>query len=388
MTTPFFITEFLEAIDKSLNDKSFVKIALGSFYGDEPGMKSIHIRKIIIKREEKLSFTYRYKTKDIVKNYSFAESFEILEDALCHAFHTATLCTTGFDLLLEKKTLKTNPPTHSEPPPATHDKQKNRMIGTDGKLYLTDLGLTDDTGKVLKSAQDKYRQINKYIEILSGLIKNIPMDKLNHIVDMGCGKGYLTFALTDYLQSQNLNAGVTGVEYRPELVELCNEIAQKSDFKKLEFIQGSIESYQNDAITVLIALHACDTATDDAIFKGIEAKSELIVVAPCCHKQIRREIEKNKAVNDLDFLTRHGIFLERQAEMVTDGLRSLILEYFGYTTKVIEFISDSHTPKNVMIIATRQKFADNQDKAILDKIKSVKDYFGIDQHYLEKLLKI
>ncbi|OIN87065.1 MAG: methyltransferase [Alphaproteobacteria bacterium CG1_02_46_17] len=385
MTLPFFVTEFILAIEKSLQDNSFAKISLGSYSGDEPGMRNIHIRKIKVKRQDKLSFTYRFKTRDIVKNYDFPDAFAMIEDALCDGFHSATLFTTQFDLVLEKKTLKTKAATVKEAPPSDHDRQKNRLISSEGKQYLYDLKITDDKGQVYKNAQDKFRQINKYIEILSGLIKNISPDQIKKIVDMGSGKGYLTFALYDYLLSQNINADVVGVEYRQDMVDLCNGIADKNDFIYLSFSQGTINDYDCSGANILIALHACDTATDDAIAKGLEADAELIVVAPCCHKQIRREIEQNKASNDLDFLLKYGTFLERQAEMVTDGLRAMILEYCGYSTKVFEFISDAHTPKNVLIVAARTN-KEKHDPQILEKIKAAKTYFGIGHHHLEKVL--
>ncbi|MDD3019554.1 MAG: SAM-dependent methyltransferase [Alphaproteobacteria bacterium] len=385
MTLPFFVTEFILAIEKSLQDNSFAKISLGSYSGDEPGMRNIHIRKIKVKRQDKLSFTYRFKTRDIVKNYDFPDAFAMIEDALCDGFHSATLFTTQFDLVLEKKTLKTKAATVKEAPASGHDRQKNRLISSEGKQYLYDLKITDDKGQVYKNAQDKFRQINKYIEILSGLIKNISPDQIKKIVDMGSGKGYLTFALYDYLLSQNINADVVGVEYRQDMVDLCNGMAEKNNFAHLSFSQGTINDYDCSGANILIALHACDTATDDAIAKGIEADAELIVVAPCCHKQIRREIEQNKALNDLDFLLKYGTFLERQAEMVTDGLRALILEYCGYSTKVFEFISDAHTPKNVLIVATRTN-KEKHDPQILEKIKAAKTYFGIGHHHLEKVI--
>jgi hypothetical protein len=146
---------------------------------------------------------------------------------------------------------------------------------------------------------------------------------------------------------------VTGVEMRPDLVRLCNGIARDSNLANLEFVDGTIQKYDATGANILIALHACDTATDDAILKGISAGASLIVVAPCCHKQIRREMESGKKQNELEILTRHGIFMERQAEMVTDSLRALILEYFGYSVKVFEFVGGEHTPKNVMIAATK-----------------------------------
>ncbi|HTM78026.1 MAG TPA: methyltransferase, partial [Devosia sp.] len=159
----------------------------------------------------------------------------------------------------------------------------------------------------------------------------------------------------------------------------------QSGFDGLRFEQGSIIDYDASGADAVIALHACDTATDDAIFKGIKSGASLITVAPCCHKQIRRQMEAKSPGDNLDFLLRHGIFMERQAEMVTDGLRALLLEQNGYKTKVFEFISDAHTPKNVLIVAEKQaKPADAQ--AIAAKIAATKAFFGIDYHHLERLL--
>ena len=173
---------------------------------------------------------------------------------------------------------------------------------------------------------------------------------------------------------------------RPDLVTLGNKIATESQFAGLNFVEGTIDNYDSAGVNILIALHACDTATDDAIYKGIKAGADLIVVAPCCHKQIRREMEKNNTANELDFLLKYGTFLERQAEMVTDGLRGLLLEYAGYKVKIFEFISDAHTPKNVLIVGIRNEKPTVDTSKILEKIKEKKSYFGITQHHLEKRL--
>jgi len=383
------IQEFITALEESLANNNFVKFSLGSYKGAEEGLKSIHGKRILVKREEKLSFTYRYKTRDIVKNYDIAEACNRIKQSLQKDFQSAILFTTEFDIAYDQKGIKRSAPTQTEAPSLDHDRQKTRFIETAGKDYLRDLKITDATGIVFKNAQDKYRQINKYVEILSGLIKSLPTrDRLN-IVDMGSGKGYLTFALYDYVSGVlNLKTRVTGVEYRPDMVDLCNKIARNSKFDDLQFVQGSIEDYKNTDINILIALHACDTATDDAIYKGIQAGADLIVVAPCCHKQIRREIEKNKASNDIDFLMQHGIFMERESEMITDGLRGLILEYCGYSTKIFEFISDEHTAKNIMIVAVKDPKISPENKIIRDRIEAAKAYFGIGYHHLERLLKL
>lgn len=387
------LATFINTFSESLQDNSFVKISLGNYKGTEEQLKNIYIKRVLIKKEEKLSFTYRYKTRDIVKNFSLSEGIKDVEKALQEGFNIATLFTSKFDLIIEKLNQKTVlRKTDSSNPKAIsleHDKAKNRLIKPQEKPYLHELKITDEAGNVYKNAQDKYRQINHYVEILSTLIKDIPTQNQLKVADMGSGKGYLTFALYDYLTNVlKLEATVTGVEFRPDMVALCNKIAQNTGFSTLNFVEGTIEDYDSTGTNILIALHACDTATDDAIYKGITANADLIVVAPCCHKQIRREIEKHKASNELDFLTKYGIFLERQAEMVTDGIRAMILEYFGYKTKVFQFISDAHTPKNVLVVGIKNPNAVSKKEEILAKLKATKEYFGIEYHHLEKLLSI
>ena len=387
--------QFILSISESILENTFIKISLGNYKGSETELRNIYVKKILIKRVENLSFTYRYKTRDIVKNYVIYEGLQLIQDYVENGFRIATLFTNKYDLILEilnnqKVTIKkTNPSSKNSAISLDHDHAKKRLIESQGKGYLHELKITDTEGNVYKNAQDKYKQINHYVEILSSLIREIPNDKLKKVVDMGSGKGYLTFALYDYLTNVlNLETSVTGVEFRPDMVELCNNIAQKTGFKNLNFTEGTIENYDSTDTNILIALHACDTATDDAIYKGITAQTDLIVVAPCCHKQIRREMEKNKASNELDFLTKYGIFLERQAEMVTDGIRAMILEYFGYKTKVFQFISDAHTPKNVLVVGIKGKINLKKQAEILEKLKVTKEYFGIGYHHLERLLNI
>ncbi len=387
--------QFISSISESILRHTFIKISLGNYKGSETELKNIYVKRILIKRIENLSFTYRYKTRVIVKNFSIDEGIKLIQEAIENGFRIATLFTNESDLILEqlnnqkvtiKKTIPTSKNTNLS---LDHDHAKKRLIESQGKGYLHELKITDAEGNVYKNAQDKYKQINHYVDILSSLIKEIPAEKLRKVVDMGSGKGYLTFALYDYLTNVlNLDTTVTGVEFRPDMVELCNTIAQKTGFKNLNFNEGTIENYDSTNTNILIALHACDTATDDAIYKGITAQADLIVVAPCCHKQIRREMEKNKAANELDFLTKYGIFLERQAEMVTDGIRAMILEYFGYKTKVFQFTSDAHTPKNVLVVGVKGKTNPKKQAEILEKLKATKAYFRIDYHHLERLLSL
>ncbi|MCU0471151.1 MAG: SAM-dependent methyltransferase [Arcicella sp.] len=385
-------SQFLQLFSESLDNQTFCKLSMGNYKGIENDLKNIYVKRVLIKHEEKLSFTYRYKTKDIVKNFGIQDGVNLVATFLENGFKVATLFTNDFDLVLEelnnqKVTLRKNEPTTKIQVSLDHDRPKKRLINTQEKAYLYELKITDAEGNVYKNAQDKYRQINHYVDILSSLMKEIPPQNLKKVVDMGSGKGYLTFALYDYLKNVlHLETSVIGVEFREDMVNLCNQIAQKTDFDGLKFLQGTIEDYDSMDTNILIALHACDTATDDAIYKGITAQADLIVVAPCCHKQIRREMEKNKVDNELNFLLKYGIFLERQAEMVTDGIRALILEYFGYKTKVFQFISDAHTPKNVLVVGVKNKINPKKQTEIIEKLKATKTYFGIDYHHLEKLL--
>lgn len=395
MSNQLYLQQFTDQLSTSITTDTFFKISLGNYQGNEKELKNIYVRKVKIKRADMLSFTYRYKTRDIIKNLPIAEGIILIGNFVSNDFKIATLFTTEKELILEqgkKQLITLREKLLSKPMQVSlsHNKEKKRLIQANGKTYLTELKLTDAEGNVFKNAQDKYKQINQYIEILSSLIKELPEGSVKNVVDMGSGKGYLTFALYDYLQQLlNEKIQVTGVEYREDLVLLCNAIAERSGFTQLNFVEGTIEDYTVPAIDLLIALHACDTATDDAIYKGIKANAQLIVVAPCCHKQIRREIEKNKVKNEVSFLTRYGIFLERQGEMVTDGLRALILEYFGYKTKVFEFISDAHTPKNVLVVGIKVKGKGPKNKEeILQKIKETKSYFGIGYHHLERLFQL
>ncbi|KQC02587.1 SAM-dependent methyltransferase [Pedobacter sp. Hv1] len=391
---------FKDLLNTVTADGTLVKISLGNYKGNDRELKNLYVKKVIIKRADMLSFNYRYKTRDIFKNLSITEGIALIINLLSNDFKIATLFTTHKEVILEhdkKDVIKIRERDLNVKlqPSLEHNKEKKRLIKPSGNAYLPALKITDAEGNVFKNAQDKYKQINQYIEILSSLIKELPEGTIKNVVDMGSGKGYLTFALYDYLHQQlALKTKVTGVEFREDLVTLCNGIAKQANFDQLNFVQGTIEDYAVADINLLIALHACDTATDDAIYKGIQAGAELIVVAPCCHKQIRREIEQNKVKNDVSFLTKYGIFLERQAEMVTDGLRALILEYCGYKTKVFEFISDAHTPKNVLVVGVKRaeslklKAESERKKEILKKIKDTKTYFGISYHHLEKLLGI
>jgi 16S rRNA G527 N7-methylase RsmG len=375
-----------EALSQSISDNNFVKLTLSKPIRKSDELPNVYVRLIKIKEKELFQFTYHYTTNDKVKNYTLEEAIAELDVLLVEKFRAANLFTLANDLLVfiskkKKVTYKKNAASFKNKLPETHDKPKERLA--ESGSYLQHLGITDKNGKVIHKMADKYRQINKYLEIIEGLLKSTKLPKHINIVDMGSGKGYLTFALYDYLVNQKkYNATVTGIELREGLVNYCNDIAEKSKFENLSFVAQRIQEYDNAKIDILIALHACDTATDDAIYKGLVSKSELIICAPCCHKQIRQQVKGKEQESPL---LKYGIFKERQFEMVTDTIRALILEKHNYNTKVFEFISNEHTRKNVMLVGTKSS-KNNDISKVEGKISELKEAYLIDEHYLEKLI--
>jgi SAM-dependent methyltransferase len=375
-----------ETLQQSVLDNNFVKLTLSKPIRKSDGLPNVYIRLVKIKGADAFQFTYHYTTNDKVKNHTLQEAIAELDILLSENFRAATLFTLANDLLVfvsKKKlvTYKLNAPSFKNKLPETHDKPKERLA--EAGSYLHYLGITDKEGKVIHKMADKYRQINKYLEIIEGLLKATKLPKQINIVDMGSGKGYLTFALYDYLvNTKKFNATVTGIELREELVTYCNTIAEKCEFENLSFVAQSIQEYDNNKIDILIALHACDTATDDAIYKGLASKAELIICAPCCHKQVRQQVKGKEQESPL---LKYGIFKERQFEMITDTIRALILEKHKYNTKVFEFISNEHTRKNIMLVGT--KSSKNSDISKIErKISDLKEAYLIDTHYLETLI--
>ncbi len=368
-----------------------IKLILSNKRDKSSELKKIIVTIVKLKIGYRLNFVYRYNTKDITKNYNFDEGEDLIKESLNRKFYNAEILSNTENLSLVtnlkgKVRLKRSKPTLQPLAAFNHDRVKERPIKTNGNIYLRELGIVNANWEVRHEMKDKFRQINKYIELLSPYFNEAKLNKNFHIADMGSGKGYLTFALYDYLtNSQSKNVKITGVEFRDDLVKTCNTIAGKANFNNLKFIKGTIEKADIEQLDALIALHACDTATDEAIFRGIKSNASLIVCAPCCHKQIRKEFN---VTNELSSVVSYGILKERQAEIITDSLRALIMELHGYKTKVFEFISTEHTPKNIMIVGRKVEKGIADKKTILNNIKAIKNIYGIKKHFLEKLFEI
>ncbi len=383
------LDEMLNHIATAFTQKTLLKITIGNLREKKSYLKNIFIKSVVIKDVTMLSFVYRHTDKDVTKNFLLAEAIETIKKMLQDFFYNAELYTTSHTIYFteDAKTQKQKIVSKTLTIPlasttTSHDKQKNRLIKHDA-FYLKALGVTTTEGKVKAEMQHKFKQINRYVEIIEGILKDTEIKDDFTVVDMGSGKGYLTFALHGFLQEKNTAIKVSGIELREELVTKCNDIATQANYQGIEFKKGSIHDWDMNHADMLIALHACDTATDDAIAKGILAQATHIICAPCCHKQIRKQMAPKNA---LQSITKHGILLERQAEMVTDTIRALILESHGYKTKVFDFIEEENTPKNVLIVGKRTKSTVKDYQDNVQKISELKKLFGIKEHYLETLL--
>ena len=311
--------KFYAALDACLNRATFIKLTLAKYRGAEAGLKNVYVRPVELKGGRRLSFLYRHQTRDAVKNHTYEEGAALVRELLGAGFASAHLFTSVEDLRLEisrkgEARLTIHPPTLSTPAAAGHERRKRRAIDVAGSLYLRELGVTNERGEVRPAMGDKLRQINKFVETVAGLYDASPLkgrEELS-VFDVGSGKGYLTFALYDYLNNvRGVRASVVGVEARAELVELCNGVARRAGFERLEFKTGFIDDVEVARADLLIALHACDTATDDALHKGVAAGASVIVTAPCCHKEVRPQIV---VPEQLRGVLRHGHLLEREAE--------------------------------------------------------------------------
>ena len=382
---------FVDKLQSFIDKKELIKLTLAGKRDKTSDLKKLIVTAVELKKGYCLNFIYRHNTKDITKNFEIEEGLKLLENALENDFYNGDMFTKTENINLiilpnGNQQIKTNKPTMVSPSTFSHDKAKERLINTHENIYLRELEITNANWEIRREMSDKFKQINQYIELLAPNLAELSLSKTYHLVDMGSGKGYLTFALYDYLTNNlKLTVKMTGVEFREDLVTTCNAIAKKANFDNLTFVKGTIEKTELEHIDILIALHACDTATDEAIYRGIKSEAALIVCAPCCHKQIRKAMN---VTNELSNVTRFGILKERQAEIITDTLRAMILEAYGYKTNVFEFISLEHTPKNVMIVGKKVSDAKPNKEQILNNIAAIKKIYGIEKHYLETLLKI
>lgn len=241
-----------------------------------------------------------------------------------------------------------------EPLAMSHNRTKQYILKEGTPIdFLVDLGVQTAEGRIIQSKYDKFRQINRYLELVEDIMPELPQDRTIQIIDFGCGKSYLTFALYYYMHILcQRDVSIIGLDLKEDVIRTCNRLRDKYAYEKLRFIQGDISSFENqNEVDMVVTLHACDTATDYAIAKAVKWNAKVIFAVPCCQHELNQQIENEM----LRPVLRYGLLKERIAALVTDGVRANLLEQMGYDTQVVEFIDMEHTPKNILIRGVRRR---------------------------------
>ena len=451
-----FVKKFVSLVDESIHEESFGSLLLRgvkanknnskkkkkkniSYKHDDSNLRGsirqVHGRLIQVKQRKLLQLTLKYHgATDICKNVKLEQLEEKLtrlildpdtasewgaEAVLLNPIQGAELRTASavWELKLNNKATPSlnrrrvnTSDSKKAPPPLTHDRPKNVPLPNQANFFQA-LGVTKSDGKPRPGMTSKLRQCQKFVQIVAAILNNqkgLKAERPISVIDMGCGRGYLTFALHAYLAERYPSVRSIGIDVRPKLVKEISTIASSLGgvFDTLSFEEGTIEDILADATVssqiqadespssfdILIALHACDTATDDALWSGICRQAEVIVVAPCCHKEIRPQLNSHFAssegkVHPMVDVMKHGVYRERLSETVTDSLRALLLERAGYKVQVFEFIGGEHTSKNVMITAVKNHRHTKDVESIQNRIQSLASFHGIQEQKLSNWMK-
>lgn len=360
----------------SVLSDGFAKLVLSS---PKSEIIKVKIKPVVVQGKTKVSFVYSYKTRDITKNYSVESSIGELSTLYPAKFSQANLFTLASNYHFNNNSVKLLPPTKKQID-VKHNRKKTYVISPT-REFLKELEIAGPASNIRKRKYDKFEQINKFLRIVDANLSsnNLYSNNQIRVVDAGSGNAYMTFALYDYLANiKNLKVQIVGYDLKQDLVEKANKRASNLGFKHLRFENKAIMQIPNTKIDLLIALHACSGATDEAIYTGIKNKAKLIMVAPCCHKLLRHTMNPPKVYK------KHGIILERQAELLTDLLRAELMETVGYRTKIIEFVPLEHTSKNSLIIGRKAEHTKLTSKNV--NLEILKSYYGINSIYLEELL--
>lgn len=340
-------------------------------------MKKVKARPIHLKEQIKFQVTSYQGTKVFHKNYDREEFLNLIEqyvtgyvleeqEGITVKFKQIVIRNTKEQItaLFSKKgkmTLKVTKLKQELPEPLIEHNRVKKYILEEGTAvpFLIDLGVMTKEGKIVQSKYDKYRQINRFLEFVEDVIEELPKDKELTILDFGCGKSYLTFALYYYFKNlKGYNITIIGLDLKDDVIRTCNGLAKKYKYDNLKFLHGNIADYEElEKVDMVVTLHACDTATDYALEKAIQWDAKVILSVPCCQHEVNQQIK----CKELDTVLKYGLLKERISALLTDGLRAELLECHGYKTQILEFIDMEHTPKNILIRAVKQKQGKKKD---------------------------
>jgi SAM-dependent methyltransferase len=350
-------------------------------------ISKIEIRPVVLKEKLMFQITQQVEKKALHSNLSMDECIQLFSHKLLIDYKQGNLFTTegDFQLLTSKKgeTKILRKPATKKLATQTHNKKKNYFL-VEGELlpFLIELGLMNSQGKIFPQKMAKFRQINRFLEMVDDTLNQFKTNQTLNVIDFGCGKAYLTFALFYYLRFiKNFDVRMVGLDLKTDVIEFCSKLSEKLGYKGLNFTVGDIAAYiPKDSVNMVVALHACDTATDAALAQAVKWKSQVILAAPCCQHELYKQLKSEPLKGMLNF----GILKERFAALATDAARALILETQGYTTQILEFIDPDETPKNLLIRAILGNTTEKREHAA-NEYRSLKHSLGISPS-IEKFL--
>ncbi|WP_373652278.1 SAM-dependent methyltransferase [Schlesneria sp. DSM 10557] len=374
----------------SIRERTFLRLVLSQpLSKSESAISKVTVRLVEVGGETKYQWAVRSQQQEKHENLTMDELITQTKSVFGVNLGDAHLFTTQADLTVrwnygKPQKVKRKPPTQQPSEGEGHNRQKQYLIPAGIPCpFLIEIGVMLPSGQVRPTMYHKFRQINRYLEFVEDILPQLPSTGPIHVVDFGCGKSYLTFALHHLLtRIHEREVKIVGLDVKADVIEDCTRVAESLKCDGLEFHLGRIETYvPSEQVHLAVSLHACDTATDDAIAAALRWKSNVILAVPCCQHEICQTISRQSLVG----LTEYGILKERFASLATDALRAQFLELQGYKTQVLEFIETEHTPKNLLIRSVRRTDATAQDlTARREAYEGLKDILGVKDWHLER----
>ncbi len=352
----------IEAVDRAFDGEALLSLTLSEARSREPDdVRRVTVRPILLRKKRVYQFEYQYAQKVQHRNLERAEARALVHSLLADTFRQGYFYTTAGESQVAigrtgKVTVHARGGAQAAPiAPPSHDRQKNYLLAEGEPVpFLVRLGVMAADGRVVAAKRDKFKQINRFLEMVDDVASSLPAEGELHVIDFGCGKAYLTFALYHYLSTVKGRAvRLVGLDLKEDVVLFCAKVAQDLGCEGLTFAVGEIGAYapEGGAVDMVVTLHACDTATDDALVKAVAWGARVILSVPCCQHELFGQL----ASDVMRPLLKHGILKERLTALVTDSARASLLESAGYSVQVLEFIALEHTAKNLLIRAIRRE---------------------------------